>query len=79
MVLGWSSGITPLPWKVLATGMPNSSENRTRAAVALPRAAPCPASTTGRLALRRMSTARSTWPGAGASGRTTLRGNGVRS
>ena len=31
MLLGWSSGITPLPWKVLATGMPNFSENRTRA------------------------------------------------
>ena len=79
MLLGWSSGITPLPWKVLATWIPNSSEKRTRALVASARAAPCPASSTGRFALRRMSTARSTWRGAGASARTTLRGNGVRS
>src|ERR1700738_2053593 len=50
MLLGWSSGMTPLPWNVLATWMPNSSENRTSAAVALARAAPCPASSTGRLA-----------------------------
>ena len=79
MLFGWSSGITPFPWKVLATGMPISSENRTRASVALPRAAPCPASSTGRFARRKMSTARATWPGAGASARTTLRGNGLRS
>ena len=79
MLLGWSSGMTPLPWKVLATGMPNSSEKRTRALVASARAAPCPASATGRLACRRMSTARCTWRGAGASAWTTLRGKGFRS
>src|SRR6201995_5458554 len=70
--------MTPLPWKVLATGMLNFSENRTRAAVASARAAPCPASTTGRLASRRMSTARATWRTAGASARTTLRGHVFR-
>ncbi|SHW34264.1 Uncharacterised protein [Mycobacteroides abscessus subsp. abscessus] len=40
MLFGWSSGIAPLPWKVLATGTPSSSENRINAAVAPPRAAP---------------------------------------
>ncbi|EUA43070.1 hypothetical protein I552_7811 [Mycobacterium xenopi 3993] len=56
--VGWSSGITPLPWKVLATGIPSSSANRIKAVLASLRAAPCPASTTGRCALRKTSTAR---------------------
>ena len=28
--VGWSSGNTPLPWKVLATGRPSFSEKRTQ-------------------------------------------------
>src|SRR3979411_3128107 len=44
---GWSSGRTPLPWNVVATGMQSFSANRRTAPAAPARAAPWPASRIG--------------------------------
>ena len=48
------------PMNVVATGMPNH-QNRTRASLAPLRAAPCPARTTGNVALFNTSAPRLTW------------------
>ena len=73
---GWSSGNTPLPWNVVATGMPSVSAKRRRAGPAPARAAPWPASTIGLRAARSSAAARSTCPADGSSGRGTFTGSG---
>ncbi len=73
---GWSSGNTPLPWNVVATGMPSISAKRRRAGLASARAAPWPASTIGQAAAWSSAAARSTCPRDGSSGRGTFTGSG---
>ena len=78
--LGWSSGKTPLPWKVVATGIFSFSENWIRASWARWRAAPCPARMMGVLADSSSLAAWAIWAGAGAAACTgcTGRGRSVR-
>ena len=69
---GWSSGMTPLPWNVVATGMPSRSENLRNAPTARSRATPAPASTTGCVAAASAWAARCTWSSDGEGSRGTF-------
>ncbi len=74
---GWSSGNTPLPWKVVATGMLSACAKRIRASLAPALAAPWPASTTGLRASRRICAARETCSAEGSSARGTFTRSGA--
>ena len=74
---GWSSGNTPLPWKVVATGMLSACAKRISAALASARAAPWPASTIGLRASRRICAAREICSADGSSGRGTFTRSGA--
>ncbi len=74
---GWSSGKTPLPRNVVATGRFRRSEKRTSASIAPSRATPGPARTTGAVAASRTSAARWTCASAGAGSTGTLTRSGT--
>ncbi len=74
---GWSSGNTPLPWKVVATGMFSACAKRISASLAPALAAPWPASTTGLRASRRICAARETCSADGSSARGTFTRSGA--